>query len=47
MRALGALLDRAILLRRFEEIEPQLFRFPAIDAAAFRRSVESTVSGAR
>ena len=39
--------DRAILLRRFEDIEPQLFRFPAIDAAAFRRAVESTVSGAR
>lgn len=26
--------------RRFEQIEPELFRFPAVDAAVFRRSVE-------
>lgn len=41
------LVDPTTLLRRFEEIEPQLFRFPAIDAAAFRRAVESTVSDIR
>ena len=43
----AGLVDRTALLLRFEEIEPQLFRFPAIDAAAFRRSVESTVSNTR
>lgn len=34
------LIDRAELLRRFEQIEPHLYRFPAIDPATFRRSVE-------
>jgi Nucleotidyltransferase of unknown function (DUF6036) len=34
------LVDRTELLRRFEQIEPQLYRFPAIDPATFRRSVE-------
>jgi hypothetical protein len=35
------LIDRAELRRRFEEIEPQLYRYPAIDPAAFRRAVEA------
>jgi hypothetical protein len=33
------LVDRDRLEAAFAEIEPQLFRFPAIDAAAFRRRV--------
>jgi hypothetical protein len=37
------LVDRGELLRRFEEIEPDLYRFPAIDPATFRRSVERLV----
>jgi hypothetical protein len=31
------------LLRLFAEIEPQLYRYPAIDAATFRRAVEDFV----
>jgi hypothetical protein len=34
------LVDRQELRRRFEQIEPQLYRFPAIDPAAFRLSLE-------
>ncbi len=34
------LVDPAAALRRFEEMEPQLYRFPAVDPAAFRRRVE-------
>jgi hypothetical protein len=34
------LIDRAELRRLFAEIEPVLFRFPAIDARAYRRAVE-------
>ena len=34
------LVDRAELRRLFAEIEPVLFRFPAIDARAYRRAVE-------
>lgn len=34
------LIERGELLRRFEQIEPQLYRFPAIDPATFRRAVE-------
>jgi hypothetical protein len=34
------LVDPARLRACFEEIEPELYRFPAIDAADFRRSVE-------
>jgi hypothetical protein len=34
------LVDREELRRRFEEIEPQLYRYPAIDPNAFRRVVE-------
>jgi len=37
------LVERAELLRRFEQIEPQLYRFPAIDPATFRRAVEGIV----
>lgn len=33
------LVDRGELRRRFEEIEPQLYRYPAIDPAAFRRAL--------
>jgi hypothetical protein len=34
------LIDREELRQRFEQIEPQLYRYPAIDPAAFRRAVE-------
>lgn len=37
------LLDRDELLRHFEQIEPSLYRFPAIDPVAFRRAVEKVV----
>lgn len=37
----SGLVTKAQLVRRFEEIEPLLFRFPAIDAASFRRAVEA------
>jgi len=37
------LVDREELLRRFEEIEPRLYRYPAIDPAAFRRAVEEAL----
>ncbi len=35
-----ALVDHARLRACFDEIEPQLYRFPAIDPAEFRRNVE-------
>jgi len=35
-----ALVDPARALSYFDEIEPELFRFPAIDPRAFRRRVE-------
>jgi hypothetical protein len=34
------------LLSYFEEIEPNLYRFPAIDPKTFRRAVEAFVGGA-
>jgi hypothetical protein len=37
------LIDREELRGRFEEIEPRLYRFPAIDPVAFRRAVEAVV----
>lgn len=37
------LIDREELGRRFEEIEPRLYRYPAIDPAAFRRAVEAAL----
>jgi hypothetical protein len=33
------LVDRARLMQLFEQIEPLLYRFPAIDPASFRRAV--------
>ena len=38
------LVERGELRRRFEQIEPQLYRYPAIDPAAFRRAVEEVLS---
>lgn len=35
--------DRAELVERFEQIEPDLYRFPAIDPASFKRAVEEAV----
>ncbi len=42
-----AMIERGLVepgrtLEYFEEIEPELYRFPAIDASAFRRRVEET-----
>lgn len=37
------LIDPAELRRRFEQIEPQVYRFPAIDPAAFRRALEEAL----
>jgi hypothetical protein len=37
------LVDRRELRRRFEEIEPQLYRFPAIDPEAFREALEEAL----
>lgn len=37
------LVDRERLRALFEAIEPQLYRYPAIDAASFRRAVEATI----
>lgn len=34
------LVERGELLRRFEQIEPELYRYPAVDPAAFRKAVE-------
>jgi hypothetical protein len=34
------LVDPAELLQRFLEIEPRLYRYPAIDGPSFRRAVE-------
>ncbi|MEX2105500.1 MAG: DUF6036 family nucleotidyltransferase [Solirubrobacterales bacterium] len=36
----SGLVDPAEALTQFESIEPELYRFPAIDPASFRRSVE-------
>lgn len=37
------LVEREELLRLFEEIEPRLYRFPAVDPAALRRAVDAVV----
>lgn len=37
------LIARQVLLRCFEQIEPQLYRYPPIDTRAFRRAVEEAV----
>jgi hypothetical protein len=39
------LVDRATLLASFDEIEPELYRFPAVDAPGFRRQVEAATRG--
>ncbi len=41
------LIEPATLLRMFDAIEPQLYRYPAIDPRTFRSAVESTVSKLR
>jgi hypothetical protein len=38
------LVDGSALRAKFDEIEPELYRFPAIDPAAFRRAVEEQTS---
>jgi hypothetical protein len=38
------LVDHHELRRRFEEIEPYLYRYPAIDPVAFRRALEELLS---
>jgi hypothetical protein len=37
------LVDREELRRRFDEIEPRLYRYPAIDPATFRRALEEAL----
>lgn len=37
------LVDRGELRRRFDLIEPQLYRYPAIDAEAFRRALDEVL----
>jgi hypothetical protein len=37
------LVEREELRKRFEQIEPELYRYPAIDPAAFRRALESVL----
>jgi hypothetical protein len=39
------LIDPEELLRRFIQIEPELYRYPAIDPGSFRKAVEEVVSG--
>jgi hypothetical protein len=41
----SGLVDRAEALEQFESIEPELYRFPAIDPSSFRRSVEELFKG--
>jgi len=36
----NGLVDPAEAMRQFEQIEPDLYRYPAIDPASFRRAVE-------
>jgi hypothetical protein len=40
----AALVQPEKLLELFTAIEPQLYRYPAIDAARFRKAVESAVA---
>ena len=52
MEDVRAMLDRGLVeaeqLRAcFDEIEPELYRFPAVDAAAYRASVEGFLRGKR
>jgi hypothetical protein len=41
------LVEPGELRRRFAEIEPQLYRFPAIDPASFRLAVEEVLAESR
>jgi hypothetical protein len=41
------LIDRGETLRYFEEIEPRLYRFPALDPASFRAAVVDILSDER
>jgi len=41
----AGLVDPALALRYLTEIEPQLYRFPAIDPAEFRRRAEQAFGG--
>ncbi len=41
------LIDPGSMLDHFGEIEPALYRYPAIDPASFRRAVEATVRNAQ
>lgn len=38
------LVDRGELLRRFEQIEPQMYKYPAIDPKRFRSSLEEVLA---
>jgi hypothetical protein len=38
------LVDRERLRRYFDEIEPRLYRFPAIDPPSFRRALEAAIA---
>lgn len=38
------LVERSLLLERFAEIEPELYRFPAVDPSTFRAAVERAAS---
>lgn len=38
------LVEPGELRRRFDQIEPQLFRYPAIDPVAFRRALEAILA---
>jgi hypothetical protein len=40
------IIERARALEYFEEIEPELFRFPSVDPRAFRRRVEEAFGSA-
>lgn len=42
----SGLVERIRLRELFERIEPELIRYPAIDARDFRRAVESTIASA-
>ncbi|MDQ5871039.1 MAG: hypothetical protein M3547_02400 [Acidobacteriota bacterium] len=41
------LVEPARALKYFEEIEPELYRYPAIDPPSFRRAVQETMQGQR
>ncbi len=42
----SGLVEKTRLLQLFERIEPELIRYPGIDARDFRRAVESTIASA-